>query len=480
MRPNPLKARLANGETAYGTMVFEFLSPGLPQILEGAGAEFVFFDMEHSGFSYAEVKTQLALCRGLDIVPLVRPRATTHEHTAQLLDLGAMGILFQMVETAEQAEELVRLTTYPPHGQRGAMFGGAHDDYSSQPVPDIIDGATDGLQSSNGQSTTAETSDDDDDGDPAGDFLTVSDTVTLDHGTEATDEAGDLNDPTDEAAETAANAATSNHDDDDSNLEVDLGLTPIPTYRIGSLVWEDFDNDGIAETGEPGIEGVLVQLIDENGDVIAETVTDSDGEYVFDDLPAGDYQVVLPADQEPELGDQPDIIADVLDGLNTSGTPEAAADNDVDNDNNGVDTAEGLTSGVITLGEGDTKDEPTGEVDRVDSATSDEDSTIRDDRSNQTVDFGLFRGLRLGNQVFLDGEQGEPGYNNGVFDTGETGISGVTVELWEDDGDGVFDPETDTLISTTPTDSEGNYSFGNVEPDTPCWLRRRDLGDHLG
>ena len=143
MRPNPLKARLANGETAYGTMVFEFLSPGLPQILEGAGAEFVFFDMEHSGFSYAEVKTQLALCRGLDIVPLVRPRATTHEHTAQLLDLGAMGMLFQMVETAEQAEELVRLTTYPPHGQRGAMFGGAHDDYSSQSVPDIIDGAHD-------------------------------------------------------------------------------------------------------------------------------------------------------------------------------------------------------------------------------------------------------------------------------------------------------------------------------------------------
>jgi protocatechuate 3,4-dioxygenase beta subunit len=342
--------------------------------------------------------------------------------------------------------------------------------------PDIIDGATDGLQSSNGQSTTAETSDDDDDGDPAGDFLTVSDTVTLDHGTEATDEAGDLNDPTDEAAETAANAATSNHDDDDSNLEVDLGLTPIPTYRIGSLVWEDFDNDGIAETGEPGIEGVLVQLVDENGDVIAETVTDSDGEYVFDDLPAGDYQVVLPADQEPELGDQPDIIADVLDGLNTSGTPEAAADNDVDNDNNGVDTAEGLTSGVITLGEGDTKDEPTGEVDRVDSATSDEDGTIRDDRSNQTVDFGLFRGLRLGNQVFLDGEQGEPGYNNGVFDTGETGISGVTVELWEDDGDGVFDPETDTLISTTPTDSEGNYSFGNVEPDTPYFIAIEEIG----
>ena len=100
MRPNPVKDRLAAGETLYGTMIFEFLSAGLPQILQGAGADFVFYDMEHSGFSYSEMKHQLALCRGLDIVPLVRPRATTHEHTAQLLDLGAMGMLFQMCETA--------------------------------------------------------------------------------------------------------------------------------------------------------------------------------------------------------------------------------------------------------------------------------------------------------------------------------------------------------------------------------------------
>jgi len=141
MRPNPLKDRLAAGETAYGTMVFEFLSAGLPQILENAGADFVFYDMEHSGFSMSEIKTQLALCRGLDLMPLVRPPDTTYQHTARILDLGAMGMLFQMCETAEQAEEFVRWTRYPPDGRRGAMFGGAHDDYSSSTVPEIIDGA---------------------------------------------------------------------------------------------------------------------------------------------------------------------------------------------------------------------------------------------------------------------------------------------------------------------------------------------------
>ena len=138
MRPNPLKAQLANGETHYGTMVFEFRSAGLPQILQNAGASCVFYDMEHSGFSMAEMKIQLALCRGLDIVPLVRPPDTSYQYTASLLDLGAAGMLFQMCESAEQAEEFVKWTRYPPGGQRGAMFGGAHDDYSSDSVPDII------------------------------------------------------------------------------------------------------------------------------------------------------------------------------------------------------------------------------------------------------------------------------------------------------------------------------------------------------
>lgn len=143
MRLNRVKDQLAAGEALYGTMVFEFLSAGLPQILQNAGASFVFYDMEHSGFSMDEMKTQLALCRGLDIVPLVRPPDTTYQYTARLLDLGAMGMLFQMCETAEQAQEFVRWTRYPPEGRRGAMFGGAHDDYSSSTVPEIIEGAHD-------------------------------------------------------------------------------------------------------------------------------------------------------------------------------------------------------------------------------------------------------------------------------------------------------------------------------------------------
>ncbi len=130
MRDNPVKDKLAQGGTVFGTMMFEFLSPGLPQILANTGADFVFYDMEHSGFSISDMKTQAALCRGLEVVPLVRPPGKDYQFASRLLDLGAMGLLFQMVESAEEARELVSWTRYPGRGRRGAIFGGAHDDYS--------------------------------------------------------------------------------------------------------------------------------------------------------------------------------------------------------------------------------------------------------------------------------------------------------------------------------------------------------------
>ena len=138
MRANPVKAKLASGDTAFGTMIFEFLSPGLPQILAGAGAEFILYDMEHSGFGLPEMKQQFALCRGLGLVPLVRPPGKDYQYAARLLDLGAMGLMFQMVESAEEAAKLVSWTRYPPHGVRGAMFGGAHDDYGTGGIADTM------------------------------------------------------------------------------------------------------------------------------------------------------------------------------------------------------------------------------------------------------------------------------------------------------------------------------------------------------
>jgi len=135
MRPNPLKARLAAGGTAFGTMPFEFFTPGVPAICVAAGAEFLLYDMEHSGVSFETIKAQVAACRGLDIVPMARVPATQYHFIARLLDAGALGVMVPMVETREQAELIVSCCRYPPAGIRGAAFGvAAHDDYTGGDV----------------------------------------------------------------------------------------------------------------------------------------------------------------------------------------------------------------------------------------------------------------------------------------------------------------------------------------------------------
>ena len=59
-------------------MTFEFFTPGYPTICREAGAEFILYDMEHSGVGFETMKEQFAFCRGLDLVPLVRvPSAIT-------------------------------------------------------------------------------------------------------------------------------------------------------------------------------------------------------------------------------------------------------------------------------------------------------------------------------------------------------------------------------------------------------------------
>ena len=134
MRDNPVKAKLAAGGRAHGAMVFEFFSPGMPQICRNAGAEFVLFDMEHTGLSFETLKIQVALCRGLDIVPMVRVPRGEYHFIARALDVGAMGIMVPMVGTAAEAAHIVSCTRYPPMGRRGAAFGFAHDDYQGGDV----------------------------------------------------------------------------------------------------------------------------------------------------------------------------------------------------------------------------------------------------------------------------------------------------------------------------------------------------------
>jgi 2-dehydro-3-deoxyglucarate aldolase/4-hydroxy-2-oxoheptanedioate aldolase len=131
MARKSMRQRVVSGEQVLGAMVFEFFSPGVPQVLVHAGAEYVIYDMEHTGTSLETIKAQVAHCRGLPIVPMVRVPRGEYHFLARALDIGCQGVMVPMVNSAEEARAIAEATHYPPKGRRGAAFGFAHDDYAS-------------------------------------------------------------------------------------------------------------------------------------------------------------------------------------------------------------------------------------------------------------------------------------------------------------------------------------------------------------
>jgi len=138
MRDNPVKKKLLAGQPVFGTFGWDFLTPALPQVAKSAGAEFLLLDMEHSGADYDMIKTQAALCRGIDLVPMARVPANQYTYIARLLDAGCMGVMAPMVGSAEEAQFIVSCTRYPPKGRRGAAFGFTADDYEGGDVAEKI------------------------------------------------------------------------------------------------------------------------------------------------------------------------------------------------------------------------------------------------------------------------------------------------------------------------------------------------------
>ena len=77
----------------------------------------------------------------------------------------------------------------------------------------------------------------------------------------------------------------------------------------------------------------------------------------------------------------------------------------------------------------------------------------------KTVNFANFQPLSLGDLVWNDTN------NNGRFDGGESGISGVGVDLYEDtNGSGDFTPGVDAFVASTTTDTNGKYRFNSLFP----------------
>jgi 2-keto-3-deoxy-L-rhamnonate aldolase RhmA len=100
-------------------MVVEFATPGIARLAARAGADFVLFDMEHTGYGFEHMRWVLAAARSTPIVPFLRVPDATYDLVARGLDIGAMGVMVPAVESLEEARAVVDAARYPPLGRRG-------------------------------------------------------------------------------------------------------------------------------------------------------------------------------------------------------------------------------------------------------------------------------------------------------------------------------------------------------------------------
>lgn len=209
-----------------------------------------------------------------------------------------------------------------------------------------------------------------------------------------------------------------------TNLDVDAGIRSLMagTGSIGNKVWNDINNNGLQDAGEPGVAGVTVELLDGNGNPVDKdpvtpgvqpttTTTNALGEYLFTGLAAGDYKVrfsTFPAGYNPV-------------------TKAVGSDRNVDSDGNPVSGGTSTTD-VVSLATGE---------ERLD------------------IDLGLYNPTapagQIGDFVWFDSN------NNGIQDAGEAGVPGVSVSLLNASG---------AVIATTVTDGSGLYKFAGLADGT--------------
>jgi hypothetical protein len=104
-----LSSRLASGDTLYGT----FLGLGSALAAEAcalAGFDWLLVDLEHGGGAESELLHQQLAADAHGVPMLVRVESTHRIRTGHALDLGAAGIMFPGIESAEQATQAMART----------------------------------------------------------------------------------------------------------------------------------------------------------------------------------------------------------------------------------------------------------------------------------------------------------------------------------------------------------------------------------
>ena len=118
------REKLLQGDVLVGTLI-TLASAEVAEILAAVGFDWLFVDTEHSAFNaYGAQRVLQAAGRNCPCV--VRVPANDDVWIKKALDIGASGIISPQVNTAADAEAIVRMCKYPPDGTRGVGIGRAH------------------------------------------------------------------------------------------------------------------------------------------------------------------------------------------------------------------------------------------------------------------------------------------------------------------------------------------------------------------
>ena len=118
---NKLKSAILSGKMQYGLWL-GLASAGVAEMAGGAGFDWCLIDGEHGPNDLPRIEEQLRALAGQPTSAIVRVPESDDWLLKQVLDLGAQTVLVPMVETAEQAANVVAACKYAPEGRRGVGY----------------------------------------------------------------------------------------------------------------------------------------------------------------------------------------------------------------------------------------------------------------------------------------------------------------------------------------------------------------------
>jgi 2-keto-3-deoxy-L-rhamnonate aldolase RhmA len=102
------------------------------------GFDCIWLDLEHREMSTKETQALLAYGHLFDIDIMVRPPSKEKTPIGRYLEDGAAGVMIPQVASAQQAQELVMATKFPPLGNRGIDNAGLDSDFNTHDPDEYV------------------------------------------------------------------------------------------------------------------------------------------------------------------------------------------------------------------------------------------------------------------------------------------------------------------------------------------------------